>query len=438
MHPAAVTGYDQPLLAIISPATVQQESAKFRVYTLPPSSDYATPGREPHEPRAQRELNYQLLSTPSLTMPAESHFPAGQTPGAQGDQYVDQGGIADQDDNDDYICSILQATDDEEGLWVASTASCTMPDGLTHFPNVEAYYKDPATGVTFGRSKLFNEAAQAELEQLLLVECADVLSHSLKDLSGYSGVHPPCTVELKHDKPIFERRRNHSALEKQIEEEKCGEMLEAGLIEPSRSSMYASNLTFPAKRDAEGQWTDRRMCMDLRAINEATVFDRYGMPNPNVALQEILGDHCFSVLDLRAGYHQIPIVELDRDKTSFWWGTKLYRYVRMVMGMRNATAQFQRVIDFELQDAGLTHCACGYVDDILVHSPTPEQHIKDLRAVLSALRRVNLKVHPRLKPSGTWQYQTPYPGCAQLLVSFCTTVVTTVTTPPRPSRSTTS
>lgn len=67
MHPAAVTGYDQPLLAIISPATVQQESAKFRVYTLPPSSDYATPGREPHEPRAQRELNYQLLSTPSLT-----------------------------------------------------------------------------------------------------------------------------------------------------------------------------------------------------------------------------------------------------------------------------------------------------------------------------------------------------------------------------------
>ena len=112
----------------------------------------------------------------------------------------------------------------------------------------------------------------------------------------------------------------------------CGEMLAARLIEPSLSAHYASNLTFPAKKDVEGGYTDRRMCMDLRAVNDATEFDRYNMPHPDVALAVILGSKVFSILDLRSGYHQIPILEIDRDKTSFWWGPKLYRYSRMVMG----------------------------------------------------------------------------------------------------------
>ena len=268
----------------------------------------------------------------------------------------------------DYLATVLldEEDEDEELMVMASTVTCIMPNGLTR------------TG----------------LERLVTVECADVLAHSLKELRGYNGPYPPCTVVLSTDKPIFERRRNHSVLEKAIEDEKCGEMLEAALIEPSLSSTWASNLTFPAKRDAEGNWTDRRMCMDLRAINEVTVPDRYAMPNPDIALQEILGDQVFLVLDLRAGYHQIPIVESDRDKISFWWGTKLYRYTRMVMDMRNATAQFQRVIDYTLQAAGLTHCACGYVDDILVHSPSPEQHILDVRAVFKTLRDVSFMVHP--------------------------------------------
>ena len=119
------------------------------------------------------------------------------------------------------------------------------------------------------------------------------------------------------------------------------------------------------------------MCMDLRAVNDATEFDRYSMPHPDVALAVILGSKVFSILDLRSGYHQIPILETDRDKTSFWWGPKLYRYSRMVMGMKNSTAQFQRLIDFTLASASLSGCACGYIDDILIHSPTPEQHVVD-------------------------------------------------------------
>ena len=166
---------------------------------------------------------------------------------------------------------------------------------------------------------------------------------SLGDLPGYSGPFPSCTIRMTHDRPVFQRRRMHSALEQQIENEKCGEMLAARLIVPSLTvCSLRLNLTFPAKKDAEGGYTDRRMCMDLRAVNDATEFDRYSMSHPDVALAVILGSKVFSILDLRSGFHQIPILETDRDKTSF--GPKLYRYSRMVMGMKNSTAQFQRLM----------------------------------------------------------------------------------------------
>lgn len=281
--------------------------------------------------------------------------------------------------------AMVQVDDAEEEVQaevVASTVSSTMPDGMTHYPDVASYTKEATTGVTFGNSKVASPAVRAALVKLVTFDKLRVLSFSLKDLPGHSGPFPPCTVRMVHTRPVFERRRIHSALEHAIENEKCGEMLEAGLIEPSLSDNYASNLTFPAKKDAEGGYTDRRMCMDLRAINDATEFDRYAMPHPDVALDVVLGSVIFTILDLRSGYHQIPLLEEDRDKTSFWWGTKLYRYTRMVMGMKNSSAQFQRLVDVTLAAADLARCACGYIDDILIHSMSPEAHVVDVGLVL--------------------------------------------------------
>ena len=71
------------------------------------------------------------------------------------------------------------------------------------------------------------------------------------------------------------------------------------------------------------------------------------------------------------------------------------------MGMKNATAHFQRVMDHLLGAASLSHCAFAYVDDVLVHSPTPEQHIIDVSAVLDAMGRNGMKAHPEKCIIGT-------------------------------------
>ena len=88
--------------------------------------------------------------------------------------------------------AMVQVSDDpsEQVEVVASTVSCTMPDGLTHYPDVASYTKDPATGVTFGNSKLTNPSVRVQLLKLLTITRRGVLCMGLGDLPGYNGPFP--------------------------------------------------------------------------------------------------------------------------------------------------------------------------------------------------------------------------------------------------------
>jgi hypothetical protein len=136
------------------------------------------------------------------------------------------------------------------------------------------------------------------------------------------------------------------------------------------------------------------VAIDYRKPNTKNQAYPYRMKLPDELFQELGDSRFFFKVDFRAGFHQIPVASEDQEKTTFWWGNKLFKYVRLSFGLQNATAHFQRVMDHEIAAAGLTGNVCCFVDDLLIHSATFEEHLVHLRVMLQRMHTVGLTAHP--------------------------------------------
>ena len=81
----------------------------------------------------------------------------------------------------------------------------------------------------------------------------------------------------------------------------------------------------------------------------------------------------------------------DADNTTFVTRHGTYRFCVMPFGLCNAPATFQRRMNVAL--AGLDPIVClVYIDDIIVHSPDLEAHLKRLTWLFERLRSIGLKL----------------------------------------------
>ncbi|KAL5476046.1 hypothetical protein EMCRGX_G025948 [Ephydatia muelleri] len=161
------------------------------------------------------------------------------------------------------------------------------------------------------------------------------------------------------------------------------EMLQEGIIEES-SSPWMAPAVYVKKKTGE-----IRLCVDYRALNKQTTKDAYPLPLPDEVQDRLCGCTIFSTLDLRSGYWQVPIAPSDVEKTAFCPGPGLglFHFKRMPFGLTGAPGSFQRLMDKVLR--GLNFVTT-YLDDVLVHSKTKDEHIKHLNVVFSRLRNAGL------------------------------------------------
>jgi len=92
----------------------------------------------------------------------------------------------------------------------------------------------------------------------------------------------------------------------------------------------------------------------------------------------------FSKVDLVKAYHQIPMDESSIPLTAIVTPLGLFEYLYIPFGLRNANAFFQRYIDHVLE--GMNN-AVAYVDDIIVFSISPEEHLKHLDELFARLKK---------------------------------------------------
>ena len=136
-------------------------------------------------------------------------------------------------------------------------------------------------------------------------------------------------------------------------------------------------------------------CCVFRYLNEATIKDAYPIHIPRIdeSLSKLGDAKFFTTLDLGSAFWQVPLRKKDRKKTAFAFELGLYQWKRMPFGLCNATATFQRLMAQALtrvtkKYGNLVMC---YVDDVVIATPTLEDHIDRLDEVFGCMKRAGLK-----------------------------------------------
>jgi hypothetical protein len=127
------------------------------------------------------------------------------------------------------------------------------------------------------------------------------------------------------------------------------------------------------------------MCVDYHSLNEVTIKNKYPLPRIEDLFDQMKGASVFSKIDLRSGYHQLKIQELDIPKTAFRTLYGLYEHTVMSFGLTNAPAYFMYLMKKVFMEY-LDKFVMVFIDDILIFSKTEEEHEKHLRMVLEKLR----------------------------------------------------
>jgi len=114
-----------------------------------------------------------------------------------------------------------------------------------------------------------NQHTKKEKDQVtnLLIKYENVFAFSMKDLSRCKTMQ--FFIDLIDKTPIYQKKHRFNKHEWELVDERCKELDEAGLIQPSSSNIIATTI-MPTKKDSIGLWTKKRMCGDYRPLNLVT------------------------------------------------------------------------------------------------------------------------------------------------------------------------
>ena len=127
------------------------------------------------------------------------------------------------------------------------------------------------------------------------------------------------------------------------------------------------------------------MVCDYRLLNKITIKNRYPLPRIDEILDRMGNKKIFSSLDLLDGYYQIAITPEDQHKTAFTMPFGHYEFKVLPQGLSNSPSTFMSMMNSIFSEY-INDFVVIYLDDVLIMSSTPEEHLIHLKLVLTKLR----------------------------------------------------
>ena len=226
-----------------------------------------------------------------------------------------------------------------------------------------------------------------EQRQELLRVCEE-FDDVLTDIPGRTSLIEHSVV-LNSETPVYKRPYTMPYAVRQKVEEEVRNMLNAGIVEKSKSA-YGAPIVVVQKKD-----NSIRLCIDYRGLNEKTIFDPQPMPKLDDIFNKLGKAKYISKIDCTKGFWQIPLEESAKEKSGFVTPFGHFQFNVMPFGMVNSGATFVRLMKIILE--GMEEFSDAFIDDVIIFSASFPEHVDHLIQVLSSFR----KAHITAKPSKT-------------------------------------
>ena len=186
-------------------------------------------------------------------------------------------------------------------------------------------------------------------------------------------------IRMKEDaRPVCAKVRPLSTAQKANLRAQLDSWFKDGMISPTESP-WGSPLVPVAKKDRETRWA-----VDFRALNTVTIADSFPVPCMGELLMDLAGAKYFSSLDAAQAFHNIPVKRESQALTAFITAFGTYQFQRVPFGLKNARAMYCWLVKLLLDRLKLDGKVSAYLDHILVHTRTKEEHLFALDKVLEA------------------------------------------------------
>ena len=186
-------------------------------------------------------------------------------------------------------------------------------------------------------------------------------------------------------KPRFHKAHTVPYAYRDKVEEELTRLVSEGILEPIDPSDWAAPIVPVIKSNKKSV----RICGDFRVtVNPISRLHHYPIPKIEDLFATLKVGKVFTKIYLSQAYQELILDDESRKLCVINTHKGLYRYTRLPFGVASAPGIFQKTME------KLLHGIPGvvvYIDDILISSPTTDEHLTSLEEVLMRLHSSNLR-----------------------------------------------